>query len=144
MGAKHIDTKSCIRLRPHHGLCIQHYVGHGYNDQFTENMSRIIESLKNNPAQDIVLCSTTDVLCDFCPNNQNGVCESEEKVAKYDKACLSLCGFYDGQQLSWDLFKKTIAKTIIEGSNLRNICKDCSWLPLCEKVAARYSKLTFK
>lgn len=136
-GAKHIDTKSHIRLRPHHGLCIQHYVGQGYSNQFTENMSRIIESLKNNPKQDIILSSTTDVLCDFCPNNQNGVCESEEKVAGYDRTCLSLCGFYDGQQLSWDLFKKTIAKTIIDGSKLRDVCIDCSWLQLCEKVAER-------
>ena len=123
-----------IYLRPHHGLCIQHYTGRGYDEKFTKNMDYIAGILKNNPTQEIVLCKGVDALCECCPYNQEGICLSEEKAAKYDSKCLSLAGFNEGQHLIWDLFQKTLADEIIKKSALKYVCGDCVWFSLCEKM----------
>ena len=124
-----------IYLRPHHGLCIQHYTGRGYDENFTRNMDHIVDILKCNPSQEIVLYTGVDVLCKCCPHNQNGVCNSEEKVVGYDSKCLSISGFYNGQHLTWDSLKKTFINEIIKKSNLRYVCGDCAWFSLCEEMS---------
>jgi hypothetical protein len=123
---------SKIYLRPHHGLCIQYYTGRGYNEEFTTNMDYITDVLKGNPAQEIVLRTGADVLCECCPHYQEGACRTEEKAAGYDSKCLSLSGFHDGQHLTWGLFKKALADEIIKKSALKDVCGDCVWFSLCE------------
>lgn len=124
-----------IYIRAHHGLCIQNYIGRGYDKLFTENMNHIINILKNNPTQEIIICSSTDVVCNYCPHNHYGVCESEEKAEEYDDKCLSLSGFSKGEHLSWDLFQNVLFEKIIKSSKLSYVCKDCCWVSLCEKVS---------
>ena len=126
---------SAINLRPHHGLCIQFFSGHGYNQRFTENMTRIVDILKSNPAQEIKLCATSDVLCMHCPHNMGSICEREKRVRRFDIECLNLSGFSIGQRLRWDVLQQAIYKNIIKKSRLPDVCGGCSWVLLCEKSA---------
>lgn len=123
-----------ITLRPHHGLCIRHFVGHGYSNEFTTNMRQVIELLNGNPQQEILLQCSADVLCNACPHNQNGICSSIEKVDLYDIKCLSLCNLKKGQTISWQSFTQLIEKYLIANNQWELVCTGCNWLTLCRQI----------
>ena len=39
-----------MRIRPHHALCAQFFVGKGYSEQFVEHMCRVLAELGRNGA----------------------------------------------------------------------------------------------
>lgn len=120
-----------IQLRPHHGLCIQQFVGKGYSEDFVRNMSALIKQLEENPEQEIRLCCQADDVCKYCPHRQDTGCTSGQKVERYDSACLALCGFQDGQKMKWKTFRAGVLEWIIHVGKLGEVCLDCEWLPLC-------------
>ena len=120
-----------IHLRPHHGLCIQQFVGRGYSEDFVKNMTELIGRLQSSPQQMIELCCRADDLCGSCPHRVENGCTSGQKVQQYDAACLSLCGYLPGQQVSWEGFRETAAKKIIHAGKLGTVCRECEWLSLC-------------
>lgn len=124
-----------INLRPHHGMCLFFFQGKGYSDTFNENMSKIKRVLDENPP--VKLVSKADVICSACPNNQNEICISLEKVNRYDSSVLELCSFETGSVLSFQDLQKQIRKNILEAGKRPQICSDCQWNELC-----RYSPLT--
>ena len=83
-------------LRPHHGMCFQFYEGKGYSADFTDHMGRVIKELETDPEQKVVLKAVTDIVCENCPNNEGGVCTTQEKVRRYDEEVLSACELSDG------------------------------------------------
>ena len=129
-----MNAEKKFYLRPHHGLCIQHYVGEGYSKEFIHNMDRTIEGLERNPNQTITLRSKIDVLCDYCPSNKEKICETADKVNKIDQNVLSICGFNEGQQLEWQQFKNKVKEYIIDQSKLEIVCNGCEWLQFCLKT----------
>ena len=94
-------------------------------------MDQITDILTGNPLTEVVLCQGADAVCECCPHNQEGICSSEEKAAGYDSKCLALSGFHEGQHLTWDLLRKTLADEIIKKSVLKDVCGDCQWFTLC-------------
>ena len=121
-------------LRPHHGLCIQHYMGKGYDSRFVQNMNQVVRQLRAFPQQLIELTVEMDVLCGHCPHNKQGRCDTQEKVTAYDNNCLRFTGLLEGQQLTWETFRETVEKQILGRKKLNQVCVDCSWLPLCERL----------
>ena len=67
-----------MQLRPHHILCIAHYEGKGYSEEFNIKMQAIIEALKSGGQFELTF--GPDDLCASCPNLVGGICSSEEKV----------------------------------------------------------------
>lgn len=130
--------KKILHIRPHHGLCLQHFTGKGYSPQFVENMTEIQNQLKVNPDQVIYLSGTTDVLCEACPHNLGGVCETGQKVARYDERCLHYCGLKNGQTVTWREFQNIITEAILNKGRLREICSDCSWSGICSNMDTAY------
>jgi len=126
-----------IRLRPHHGLCIRHFTGRGYDQRFTENMTAVVGALKGDPAQEIVIVEDADVLCGCCPNLVGGRCVTQEKVSGYDATCLRLCGLRFGQRVRWDAFQDAISTKVLGEHELAEVCKECEWLSVCVEVGAR-------
>lgn len=89
--------EASISLRAHHGLCLHFFQGKGYGGAFVENMARKKAMLEGNPL--VRLTDQADEICRACPNNLCGQCESAEKVRRYDRAVLSLCGLTPGDVL---------------------------------------------
>ena len=118
-----------LKLRPHHGLCIGFFHGNGYSEAFTRNMTEIIAYLHQNP--DIMLTCSGDVLCDYCPHDRDGICETAEKVYRYDMAVLSLCGLCEWQTLHWKDFRTLVEQHILHLAIRKTICGDCEWDALC-------------
>lgn len=117
------------RLRPHHGMCIAFFQGKGYSEEFTEHMKKIIEKLENNAS--IYLTLQTDIICKKCPNNIQGICNTDEKVAAYDQKVLEVCGWEEGMQLSYFDFRQNIHNKILRCGKREKICGDCEWNEIC-------------
>ena len=89
-------------LRPHHGMCFQFYEGKGYSEEFTDHMGRVITDMESDPSQLIKLVVATDIVCENCPNNEAGVCSTQEKVRRYDEEVLRACGLPKDNEISFD------------------------------------------
>ena len=126
---------SPVRLRPHHGLCLQFFTGKGYSSGFVENMKAVCAKLEANPHTKIVLCAGPDDLCKACPHNLPGGCRSGSKPARYDEKCLSACGFSIGDDISWDQFQEKLRDSALKcGENFARICSDCVWFSVCQQL----------
>lgn len=120
-----------IHLRPHHGLCIPNFVGRGYDEAFTQNMTALIAHLTAHPAQKVVLWKGEDVLCGSCPHNQGG-CVTLEKVLRLDQDLLEACGLQKGREISWGDFQALVEEKVFQTPAFDRICGDCSWYELCK------------
>ena len=122
-----------ICLRPHHGMCFQFYEGKGYSEDFTDHMGRVIRECEASPEQKVTLVCSTDFVCSSCPNNINGVCNTEDKVMRYDKAVLEACGLRDGDEIPYSQFIDAVRLQVIASGRRKSICGDCSWDYICSK-----------
>lgn len=121
-----------MKLRPHHGLCIHHFIGKGYSQEFTENMAKIIECLEKEPEKQITVFVGRDDICCCCPHWDETGCQSEQKVLEYDQRCLDACSMQDGEQIDWKDWKEKIKESILIPEKISEICVSCNWLSLCE------------
>ena len=122
-----------LRLRPHHIICIQHYAGRGYDDDFNHRMNEICEMLQDGQTK-ITLVSGADDVCGSCPNFFQGSCLSAEKIDQLDQNWLSAAKLQLGQTLTWDeICLKT--KGLFNRPDLfRRYCGSCVWYNFCTRV----------
>lgn len=119
-----------VALRPHHALCIGFFEGMGYSDAFVAHMSAVIAELQaHDPA--VRLVTHCDTLCAACPHNVGGVCESAEKVLRYDEQVLTHCGFAAGTVLRWTALRQAVRDRILRRELLHAVCGDCQWAEIC-------------
>lgn len=130
------DSENSVALRPHHIVCIQHFVGHGYDDEFTENMTKVINSLCSDTPVNVRL--GTDILCSCCPHNENGICKEQSRVMHMDRACANILGISEGDTLPYGDLVSAITR-YIEKNGLPDICLDCEWLSICLDVRSKKS-----
>lgn len=117
------------RIRAHHGMCFAYFQGKGYSGAFTENMWKMKERLDRNPT--VAIVQETDDVCARCPNDQEGVCTSAEKVAGYDRQVLEVCGLAPGSRIKWNDFANLVQTKILDAGKRKTICGDCQWDELC-------------
>jgi hypothetical protein len=127
------NTMSKINLRPHHLLCIQKYTGHGYDENFTNNMNKLVEAIRTNPDYRVELVEGGDRLCASCPNFTEGKCKEVDKVKSMDEKVLKVCEFSYGDADSWNSFAK-VAAGIFDTPQFEEICGTCQWAELCRNT----------
>lgn len=96
-----------LRLRPHHLNCIPRFKGRGYSDEFCVNMRKIKERIDRGEAYEIVF--SADDICAVCPNLENGMCKSNDKVERFDR-----------------LTEK------FGTADISRICSSCEWYFMCK------------
>lgn len=124
-----------IRLRPHHLLCFQSYVGRGYSSEFRDNMDRVYRQLKSRPGQAIEIIFGLDEICRFCPSNiGNEYCESQEKVAEIDRKTIEFLDLKERAYIYEDLLSKIYE--ILRKDDFHSICSECQWYEdgICQEV----------
>ncbi|MDE6679621.1 MAG: DUF1284 domain-containing protein [Ruminococcus sp.] len=113
------------KLRPHHVLCIGFFEGKGYSEDFTENMTAVIDSLnRENP--EIEITTKRDIICRCCPCT-----DCLEKALSYDLKVMEICSL--SGKMRWTDLRKTIEEKIIAEKRLNEICGNCQWFYICEK-----------
>ena len=96
-------------------------------------MGRVIKEFEADPEQKVVLRSETDIVCENCPNNEGGVCTTQDKVLRYDREVLKTCGLCDGRVISFREFSGIVRNKIIDTGIRCDICGDCSWDYICRE-----------
>ena len=99
-----------------------------------ENMASVIGALRASDPL-LTLRSAADPLCGSCPHNRGGVCESADKVARYDAAVLRLLGLRDGAALRRSELSARVRERILAPGRLGEVCGDCQWYEICSQAA---------
>ncbi len=121
------------RIRPHHLLCLSFFEGKGYSPAFVQNTSEILARLNQNATVD--LTEGMDDICAACPHNQQGICESQDKVLRYDTAVLDELGLTPGERVSWNRLHEDTFYRLIQNGRFTALCGDCEWADLCTALA---------
>ena len=152
-----------IVLRPHHLLCTQGYSGKGYDNDFVAHMTDVVHQLRDVPGTTIRLTFSTDTLCSCCPNKLGtDLCDTQEKVKRYDAKTVEYFGLADEVLVDVILFLETEVFHGLEEKDyvyqdlireidakatpeiLADICRDCCWFPIsacCKNICeGRYVK----
>ena len=79
----------------------------------------------------VCLVDSVDVICEKCPNNKAGVCETAELVEGYDKKTLEYCGLQLNDVLSFADYQKRVLERIIFAGEREKICGNCQWSSIC-------------
>ena len=119
-----------MKLRPHHALCAQFFEGKGYSEAFVAHMYAILEKLERGGI--VALTDGCDAICAGCPNMQNGVCETDEKVRAIDRRAIEAMGVRFGDTLPWRDLSSLAKDRIIAAEKLSDVCRDCEWIDICE------------
>ena len=87
----------------------------------------------NHPDTPVRLTLSADVVCERCPNNADGICQSADKVTRYDAAVLRVCHLCEGDELSFADFTARVKEHILDAGLRRSVCGDCEWDAICAK-----------
>lgn len=121
----YLGGKIMYMLRGHHLFCLLGYRGMGYSKEYAENMTRLHQTLRNNPKTMIKLVNGPDQLCEKYPNTAEYHCQNDE-IYERDAAILSKLGLKIGQILSWTEIESHVRNYIVP-SDIQTICVTCSW-----------------
>ncbi len=123
-----------MKLRPHHVLCIQKFTGHGYDETFTERMTKLVDSLRSSPDTVVTLVPVCDDVCGYCPNNCGGRCRSHDKVERMDREVMSALDLRFGERVDWRNFAELARSEILLTPGFDRICGRCEWYELCKNT----------
>ncbi|HZG71798.1 MAG TPA: DUF1284 domain-containing protein [Chondromyces sp.] len=113
------------KLRGHHLFCLLGYRGMGYSQEYVENMTRLHQTLRNNPHTLIKLIKGPDQLCEKYPHSGEYHCQ-DDNIYERDAAILEKIGLSIGQTLKWEEIESLIRKHVIP-SDIQTVCETCSW-----------------
>ena len=141
--------KHTICLRPHHLLCLQTFVGHGYSPEFTAHMTYVKSLLDADPHAPITLVNGPDDLCGHCPNCVDNACTSP-KPSLFDHLVAQKLSLHNVQDAATNekadasitsagLLESTTPMTIhsipstlrMTAQLLDKCCPGCEWKELC-------------
>jgi len=124
-----------LRLRPHHLLCLQRFVGEGYSEEFTANMWHIKETVENGGVS-VKIVRGADDICSLCPHRdaKRNMCSREPFVSRLDEKVLGLLGIKWGYVYSGDELFSLARKRV---PTVKGVCDGCEWQHLCLKVESR-------
>lgn len=132
-------------LRAHHLLCGVLFEGKGYSQGFVENMTRVVNQMKTT--EGMILVTTTDSICNSCPNKikEKGCSLDKNEVVGKDEQLLQALQLeenvvYDAKIL-FRLIETHLTKEIFEHS-----CKYCRWYgeELCSYEKYKKKLLQFR
>ncbi|MDT8861159.1 DUF1284 domain-containing protein [Alkalihalobacillus sp. MEB130] len=112
-------------LRGHHLFCLLGYRGMGYSKEYVQNMTRIHQTLREDPKTPTHIIKGPDQLCNKYPNSGEYHCQ-HDNIYERDAAILKLMGLEIGQILYWEDIETRIRKNVIP-SDIHTICETCSW-----------------
>lgn len=123
-------TDKPIPLRAHHGMCLAFFEGRGYSEGFTAHMQAVLDGMAADPMLELV--TEADMVCARCPNLESGMCNTAEKVLRYDRQVLSRCGLEVHAILPWSRFSDLVSQNILSPGLREAICGSCEWNEVCK------------
>ncbi|MDQ6599009.1 DUF1284 domain-containing protein [Bacillus salipaludis] len=113
------------KLRGHHLFCLLGYRGMGYSKEYVENMTRLHQTLRNDPKTCIQLVNEPDYLCEKYPNSGEYHCQ-HDNIYERDAVILEKLELKIGQVLNWEDVESHIQKYVVP-SDIQTVCETCFW-----------------
>ncbi len=130
-----------VRLRAHHLMCMQGFQGHGYSEEFVENMARIVQLLGDERHTQLTLLAEPDDICAACPHIEDGACvkddDAEEEVRSMDRMVLEALGAGAGDSLPAGEAIDRLDLALARREDAERICGDCQWGERCLWLGSR-------
>jgi uncharacterized protein len=114
-----------FKLRGHHLFCLLGYRGMGYSEEYVKNMTRLHQTLRENPKIQLQIVEGPDQLCEKYPNSGVYHCK-DINIYRRDAAILEKLGLTIGQIVNWEEIELLIRKSIVP-SDIQHVCETCSW-----------------
>ncbi len=128
-----MNKSNIINLRGHHLLCIQGFQNKGYSESFIENMASLINFLNNSNDIYVKILNSSDDICSFCPNLNEGICKNPEtdlNIKKRDNLTLDCLDLKVGNVYSYlNIITKMF--DVLDFDKIDTICKECEWQNVC-------------
>lgn len=119
-------------LRGHHLICLHFFDGEGYNQEFIENLGRVLMRAKEEA---IEISPGADNVCMACPSLKDSLCQykvgAEEEIRYLDDTALALINLSPGEKIWWRELKELVPTIFSQWS--RKICSECGWLATCSR-----------
>ncbi|MED4015113.1 DUF1284 domain-containing protein [Sutcliffiella cohnii] len=113
------------RLRGHHLFCLLGYRGMGYSKEYVENMTKLHQTLRNDPDTWIQIVKGPDQLCEKYPNTGEYHCK-DKTIYERDAAILEKMDLKIGQMLKWKDIEFRIRQHVVP-TDIQTVCESCSW-----------------
>lgn len=120
-----------LTLRGHHLLCLKGFQGYGYDEKFTQNMTKI-NLLRKQEKTTILLTDSPDDICASCPNLKNNICENIQQNANIVNMDHEVLKNIDSSKEydSIELFSE-IDEIFNTQESVSKICFKCMWHEKC-------------
>jgi uncharacterized protein len=113
------------KLRGHHLFCLLGYRGMGYSQEYVENMTRLHQTLRENPKTLIELVKGPDQLCEKYPNTGDYHCQ-DANLYERDAVILKRMDLHIGQILKWEDIEDRIKRHVVP-TDIQIVCETCHW-----------------
>ncbi|PIC83636.1 DUF1284 domain-containing protein [Sporosarcina sp. P1] len=114
-----------IKLRGHHIFCLLGYRGMGYSAEYTENMTKIHDVLRERPDTLIQITKGPDYLCAKFPEGQPYHCE-DKGIYVRDAEILRKLALKVSDVLPWREVERRIRLHVVP-DDIVVVCETCSW-----------------
>lgn len=116
------------KFRAHHILCTALYEGKGYSGDFCDNMSQVVDYLREHADEKLQLVAEPDIICEDCPNRQedNTCSQDTNHVVVKDRWILKMLGFKEGGIYTYRQMCQQAREKITEAVFLES-CGKCKW-----------------
>lgn len=116
------------KFRAHHIICTSLYEGKGYSGAFCENMTAIVNRLRSNPDEKLVLVAEPDMICKNCPNRtEDETCaHNDNRVVDKDRRVMRRLDLQEGVAYSYREMCRHARFHMTEEVFMEN-CGKCDW-----------------
>ena len=116
------------RFRAHHIICTSLYEGKGYSGAFCDNMTKVVDDLRNNPDREFILSAQPDVICRDCPNktDNNECSHNSNRVVKKDRRVIEKFKLQEGKVYSYREMCIN-ARDNMDREYFEENCGKCDW-----------------
>jgi uncharacterized protein len=121
-----------VRLRHHHLVCMQNFVGKGYDEHFVANMRQVIEDLRG-PGAIAHLEIGCDDICSCCPNRDGPLCRDEVSVIGKDRSVARFLGIPERTEVDASAVIDHVRERMQGLDDIRSLCGECDWADLCNE-----------
>ncbi len=128
-----------LRLRAHHLLCMQSYVGKGYSAAFVDNYDDVVRRL--NAGEDLLLVAGPDDICQPLEGDAEAHCHCQSVMQRDELAASAIAALLGrpirpGERLMLDAATVARMRRDFTQDRTRAACAGCEWFDLCSAVAA--------
>jgi hypothetical protein len=126
-----------MHLRGHHLICLHHFRGEGYSEQFVSALARLIARAEGGEPVRVV--AGPDELCRSCPWLAAEACsrteDADAEIREMDETALRLLGLAVGDVVPWSELRGRLAELMPVWR--AKYCAACEWRKACQESVLR-------